>query len=147
MNAEHREHAKAPRAVVWEVLKHSAGYADWGMWESSVVERPAEGPDPDGVGSVRILKVGRRTLREEIVTFEPPERLAYAVHSGIFPAKDYLGTVTLTEQGDGTEIHWHSEFGSSLPFMRGPLEKGFTKVLREVAQSVAREAERRAGAA
>jgi len=147
ITAEHRAHAKAPRDLVWDVLRDSAGYSGWGMWESSVVEAPAPGVDPDGTGSVRVLKSGRRTLREEIVAYEPPKRLQYRVHSGIFPAKDYLGTVVLTEAGDGTDIHWSSEFASSLPLMRGPLEKGFTKVLGQVAESLAREAERRAAAA
>ena len=58
---------------------------------------------------MRLLERFPMKLREEIVVFEPPERMEYTLLSGM-PLRDYRAEVTLSPDGDGTEIDWRSEF-------------------------------------
>ena len=73
---------------------------------------------------------------------EPPSRFGYALSSRL-PVRDYHAVVTLTEAGpDATNIHWEARFEGSRP-VRALVET----TVRQAAEAVAAQAERRAGAA
>jgi hypothetical protein len=128
----------ATRDAVWAVLADSADYATWGVWDESSIERPGQ-DGQQGLGAIRRLRQGRRTLREEVVTFEPSSRFDYAVLSGI-PVRDYVGRVTLTYlDGGGTRISWRSTF-SALPILDRIIQRKLTDVIRDVATRMAAHA-------
>jgi hypothetical protein len=82
--------------------------------DETTLERPAPGPDPDGVGAIRRFRTGRTTSREEVLEFEPDRHLAYTLLSGL-PLKDYRATVDLRPDGTGTAITWRSTFRPKFP--------------------------------
>src|SRR5919204_6405112 len=94
---EARARSSASRERVWEVLADVPRWAEWGPWRSSALEREGY-PPPGGVGAVRLLKRFPMTLREELTLFEPPERMAYELRSGL-PLRDYRAEVSLADTG------------------------------------------------
>lgn len=138
--------SSAPRDAVWRVLADSPRYADWGVWDRSEMERPGRS-EPNGLGAIRVLTQGKRSLREEVVAFEPATRFDYRVLSGI-PVRDYVARVDLSDRaGGGTTIRWRSTF-SALPLLDVVIRRKLTGVIHEVASRMAARAERdHAGAA
>src|SRR5438270_13190894 len=103
---------QAPRGAVWRVHADSPRYAEWGVWDRSEMERPGTS-EPYGLGAIRMLTQGKRSLREEVVAFEPGSRFDYRVLSGI-PVRDYVGRVDLSDgAGGGTTIRWRSTFSAA----------------------------------
>jgi hypothetical protein len=89
---------------------------------------------------VRSLKRFPMTFREELTLFDPPERMAYKLLSGM-PVRDYRAEVSLSEAGGGSEIHWRSEF-DALPGV-GELHRWFLqRAFEDITARVARHAER-----
>jgi hypothetical protein len=127
--------SSAPREKIWGVLADVPRWAEWGPWNSSTYEREGT-PAPGGVGAVRLLKRFAMTLREELTVFEPPERMAYKLLSGM-PVRDYQAEVRLSEAGEGSEILWRSEF-DALPgvgeLYRWQLQKAFEDITERVAR-------------
>ena len=127
--------AAAPARLVWDVLADSANYAKWGVWDESSIERPGR-TEAQGVGAIRRLRQGKRTLREEIVAYEPGTRLDYAVLSGI-PVRQYVGRVVLADDGrGGTTISWSSTF-SAWPVLDVLIRRKLEKVIDDVARRMA----------
>jgi len=131
----------APTDAVFALLADGGG---WASWAGPLVPRSrwhrTGTPAPGGVGAVREL--GRRPMimREEIVEFSPPRRLAYTVVSGV-PVRDYLGTVDLDPlPGGGTRITWRATF---VPAYRGTgrlLCLALKPAIRSIARRLARAA-------
>jgi uncharacterized protein YndB with AHSA1/START domain len=136
ISVEARAHSSGAVRDVFEVLADSARYPEWAMQDEARIERPGS-PDPDGVGTVRILRTGRYTLREEIVAFQRPRLVAYRVLSGI-PVRDYRGETTLTPAPDGTDIHWRATFRSAVPGLGPVLRPRMRRVLATMATDLAR---------
>ena len=130
----------APRERVWEVLADVPRWAEWGPWSSSELEREGT-PAPGGLGAVRLLKRFPMTLREELTLFEPPERMAYELRSGM-PVRNYRAEVSLATADGGTELTWRSAF-DALPGVGELLRWQLQKAFEDITASVAREAERR----
>jgi uncharacterized protein YndB with AHSA1/START domain len=135
---EARASSGAPREKVWDVLANVPRWAEWGPWKSSDYEREGT-PAPGGVGAVRVLKRPAMTLREEVTEFEPPERMAYKLLSGM-PVRDYRAEVTLYEAGAGSEILWRSEF-DALPGVGHLYRTQLQKAFENITESAARRAE------
>lgn len=130
---------KAGRQAVWNVLADSARYAEWGVWDRSEMERPGR-TEPQGLGAIRQLTQGRRTLREEVVAFEPGSRFDYKVLDGI-PVRDYVARVDLSDTaGGGTKIRWRSDF-SAAPVLDRIIRRKLQGVIHEVATRMAARAE------
>lgn len=135
-----RARSEAPREQVWEVLADVPRWAEWGPWNSSEFEREGR-PPPGGVGAVRLLKRFAMKLREELTVFEPPERMEYKLLSGL-PLRDYRALVELSAAGDGSELHWRSEF-DALPGVGSLYRWQLQKAFEDITERVARAAERR----
>jgi hypothetical protein len=56
------------------------------------------------------------------------------------PLRDYQARVGLTEDGDGTEIHWHVEFDPKLPGTGALFRRGLQDVIADVAERAAKAA-------
>jgi Polyketide cyclase / dehydrase and lipid transport len=131
--------SEAPRERVWEVLADVPRWSEWGPWTGTSFEREGT-PAPGGIGAVRVLKRFPMTFREELIEFQPPGRMAYTLLSGM-PVRDYRAEVELSDMGEGTEIHWHSEF-DALPGVGGFYRRLLQRAFDDITPSVARYAER-----
>ena len=133
--------AASPEAV-FQVIADGAGWQE-AVWfvPRSVVEREGD-PPPDGVGSIRRFGLGPVASREEITLFERPHRLAYVARSGL-PVRSYRAEVELTAADDGgTTVRWRGEL-EPLPRTGAVMAFAFRRLLRSLARSAARHAERR----
>lgn len=94
-----------PRLVVWDRLAEFGAIADWAdnVDHSCVMQRSGEGP-PAGIGAVRRVQVGRRTLLERVVVWESPKELAYEIE-GLPPVVTRAqNRWTLTGRGSGSTV-------------------------------------------
>jgi carbon monoxide dehydrogenase subunit G len=105
----------APAARVWAVLSDYEGMSAWAPGLQITLARPGS-PEPNGVGAQRRIKAmpGMAPLVEEIVAFEPDQRLSYRGVSGI-PFRNYVGDVVLRPSGSGTEISYTISADNQLP--------------------------------
>jgi uncharacterized protein YndB with AHSA1/START domain len=126
----------APPERVFELLANVSSWPSWADFESAEVEQGA------GVGELRALRRGRRVTRERVTALEPPRRLAYELVSGL-PLRDYSAEVRLDPDGDGTRVTWRSTFRPQLPGTGWLIKRRLGAFVRDTADGVAREAERR----
>jgi uncharacterized protein YndB with AHSA1/START domain len=105
----------APVSTVWALLADAASWSRWSAFTASSLERPAPGPDADGIGAIRRFQSRFATSIEEVVAFDPPRHLGYVLLSGM-PIRDYRADVTLVPSAaGGTELTWRSTFRAKLP--------------------------------
>jgi len=92
----------ASAEAVWVVLGDQ--YDRLHEWFSGARDTEMETEPPMGVGSVRVVHNGPLRVREEIVTWEPGERLAYAI-TGLGPgARDVCSVWVLHHRPDGSTV-------------------------------------------
>jgi len=106
---------------VWAMYTDHAGWNRWsGLKHSSLESEGA--PDPNGPGAVRCLGSYGFNAFEEILEFEPPQKMTYRVVKGGLPMKNHLGEVLFEAAEGGTRITWRCRFESKVPglglFMR-----------------------------
>jgi hypothetical protein len=70
--------------------------------------RPGEA-GPYEVGSVGLLRSGRRVMREEIVEVVADQRVGYTLLAGL-PLRGYRAGFELTPTAEGTQVGWHAAF-------------------------------------
>jgi carbon monoxide dehydrogenase subunit G len=64
-------------------------------------------PSAGGVGSIRMITIGKTRVREILDTVNPPHSLTYRIIGGA-PMKEYHGKVNLEGKGDITIYRWHA---------------------------------------
>jgi hypothetical protein len=129
---EHTAHSAAPRSQVWAKLADLRGWHEWGPWTKSDLD-----------GDIRTM-VSERTrltgkpyvMKERVITLEPEARFEYELLSGL-PVKNYRATVTLSDEGEGTAIHWRSTFDPPWPIFKGLWFGAMLKVIRDVSERLA----------
>lgn len=79
-----------------------------------VAEAP-EGDDPNGLGSVRAVRLKGLTLLEEVIVgYEPDQMIEYTATRG--PIRNHLGRIVLEEDGrGGTHIDYRIWLDGKLP--------------------------------
>ncbi|WP_130293229.1 SRPBCC family protein [Pseudonocardia sediminis] len=118
----------APIDRVWAVLADHEGMSSWAPGLKVELTRPGT-TEPNGVGAVRRVGIGSPgPIVEEIVTFEPGQRLGYRALAGV-PLRNYRGEVTLRPSGSGTEITYTVDADKRLPFGESLAVKGLATVL------------------
>jgi hypothetical protein len=133
--------SSASREAVWRVLADGRRWSEWGPWQKTELEQEGS-PPPDGVGAIRRLTRRPVVNRERVTIFEPPDRFGYELISGL-GLRNYRAEVRLSDADDGTDIHWRSEFdGAKIPGTAPLLRRMLDGFIADVAQRVAREAER-----
>lgn len=119
---------------MWALLADARSWPRWAPFDEAAVE------EGEGLGELRRFQTGRRTTRERVIGFDPPRRFQYELVSGI-PIRDYRAEVTLTPDGEGTAIRWHSHFRAKIPGTGGLARRQLERFIERTAQGLAREAE------
>ena len=88
----------APRAKVWAVL---ADFPAIVTWAPNVDHSTAATEAREGIGAVRRVQVGRITLIETVVDWQPRELLSYTVE-GLPPIAGSIVTTWRLEDDDKT---------------------------------------------
>ena len=130
-----RARSSASPETIFALLADATTWTRWAPFDGATVEAG------DSVGELRRFQRGRRTTRERVTALEPPRRLEYELVSGI-PIRDYRAQVTLTPEGDGTEIRWQSRFNPKVPGTGGLARRGLQRFIQQTADGLAREAEK-----
>ncbi len=134
LDAEAR--SSAPPERIWALLADVTTWPQWADFDEAKVESGA------GVGEVRAFRRGRTRTRERVTDFDPSRRLGYDFLSGL-PIRDYHADVTLTSDGDGTRIRWHSTFRARLPGTGRLIRRTLQRFVADTAERLARAAEQR----
>ncbi|MCQ3810590.1 MAG: SRPBCC family protein [Acidimicrobiia bacterium] len=138
----------APQEVAWEVMTDHELYARW--VPRSMVDLEVEGsPERNGVGAIRVFHIGPMRTREEITTFDPPNRMAYRVLSLPMPVRNCRSDLLLVsdEDGSGCTLHWDSWFETVIPLTGGIMRQVMSSATGKMAVGIAEEAQRRAQSA
>ena len=97
---------QAPREVVFELIGSSENWKQW--TPASKVEFEREN-DSEGVGEIRVFRLGPNRIREQIVENEPDHRYSYILLSG-FPVDDYRVRIDLKPEFGGCTVTWETVF-------------------------------------
>jgi hypothetical protein len=129
---EHTAHSDAPRSEVWKKLSDLQKWHEWGPWTKTDIDH-----DIHTMVSERKRLTGKPYVMTERVTkLEPEERFEYELLSGL-PVRNYHAVVTLTDAGEGTDIHWRSTFDPPWPIFKGLWLGAMLKVIRDVSERLA----------
>ena len=104
-----------PTDRVWALLTDYEAMSGWAPGLQVRVIQPGA-TEPNGVGAQRRIQAvpGIAPMVEEIIAFEPDRRLSYRGVSGI-PFRNYVGDVTLSPVGSGTQITYTVSADNPLP--------------------------------
>ncbi len=139
-----RARSSAAPSAVFALLADGRTWPVWGAWTRFELEAPAPGGG-EGPGAVRVFTsrvLGRTVVsRERVLEVVPGRSLSYELLSGL-PLRGYTGRVEVVPDGEGSVVHWHSEFDSAPGgagwFYRAVLQR----FIADTARRVARYAER-----
>lgn len=109
----HQVLVDASRSAIWDVLADHANIGDWWCYQGKVLR---EGhAHPAGVGALRELTCLGERVVEEVLAFEPLERMDYRVVSGA-PVKFHFGRIQLRETADGRVfVDYSIRFKAKIP--------------------------------
>ena len=129
----------APPGAVFAPLLDRSTWPAWSGHDTFEPVRPGAA-GPYDVGSVGLLRSGRRVMREEIVEVVPDRRISYILLAGL-PLRGYRADFDLTPTPEGTEVRWHAAFDAppgvgwiyvaALRRFSGRLLDGLTRRLRD----------------
>jgi uncharacterized protein YndB with AHSA1/START domain len=105
---EVRQVIPARPAVVFATLLDRSGWPAWSGHDAFEPVRPGAAR-PYDVGSVGLLRSGRRVMREQIVEVVPDRRIGYTLLAGL-PLRGYRADFDLAPVGEGTEVRWQASF-------------------------------------
>jgi uncharacterized protein YndB with AHSA1/START domain len=132
----------APPETVWEVVADLRGMSEYTRFRKVEIEREGD-PPPNGVGAIRVMHLIGPPVREEIIAFEPPRRLAYRLLSGL-PVRDHAGTIELEAAGQGTRMSYVLETTPTIPVVGFGLLAVMRNMVDGISAGIAAEAEKRA---
>jgi hypothetical protein len=124
-----RARSAAPVDRVWPLIGQAHRWKDWSFLDRSDLVTVGT-PVPDGVGAVRRFTSHGIGSKEEVVAWEPPHHLGYAVLSG-FPVRHYRADVVLTPDPaeGGTLVEWSGTFDELIPGTGRLLEAVLTRMM------------------
>ncbi len=105
--------ASAPVDEVWPLIGEADRWKEWSFLDRSGLLHPGS-PDPEGVGAVRRFTSHGIGSTEEVIAYDPPHHLGYAILKG-FPVRHYRADVHCTADGTGTLITWSATFDEKIP--------------------------------
>ena len=115
------QHVPAPPADVWRVYTDHEQWPEWAGVREVVVRQPGH-PAPNGLGAIRVVRTSGLAVEEEIVAFDPPERLRYRMIAGA-PVRNYEAEVRFAPEDGGTRVEWEVHFDPLVPLTGGLLAR------------------------
>jgi uncharacterized protein YndB with AHSA1/START domain len=116
----------APPQAIWDVLADFGSLSSWAdSTDHSCILN--QGPDGGAIDTTRRVQVGRNTVVERIIEFEPPSTIAYAITGLPRRFRHVVNRWTLVRSGGATKVTLTSR-----------LEIGSTPVARAVEWVVCR---------
>lgn len=95
-----------------------------------------EGNPINGVGSIRKIFNGPLSVQEKCLSSDPPFSMTYTLLEGAPVKSDYLGTITLSQDEDATDLSWVIQFTPLIPttgiLIKGLLKGMITKVINRI---------------
>jgi hypothetical protein len=79
------------------------------------IKDATEGKNPNGLGSVREIRLGFTRFEETIVKFQPPSIIEYKITRGS-PIKNHHGRLVFTDADRGTKLDYTISFDQRIPF-------------------------------
>ena len=131
----------APRAKVFAWFgDHEKLARVWGG-RFRRIRDATEGKNPNGLGSVREVRLGIAKFEETIVKFQAPTVIEYAVTRGS-PIKNHLGRLVFADADSGTKLDYTISFDPKLPFtgwliariLSGQWRNGVQRAVKDIAQ-------------
>jgi hypothetical protein len=129
----------ASPAQVWPLIGEAERWKEWSFLDRSDLVRDGA-PDRDGVGAIRRFTRMGVGSTEEVVVWDPPHHLGYAILSG-FPVRHYRADVVLAPEGTGTRITWSSSFDEQIPGTGSVMTMVLRRLITGFARGAARYAE------
>ena len=105
----------APQREIFDVLSN---HHNMGNVLNANIERirDADGLDPNGLGSVRSIKIGIEILQETVTVFEAPNLIEYTITSNA-PVNYHLGKMEFSTPEKGKTLLTHTiEMETKFPF-------------------------------
>jgi uncharacterized protein YndB with AHSA1/START domain len=103
----------APRERVWATLVDHERMPDW-FPAKEVVRRRRGEPDPNGLGTRRVVRMSGLAIEEVVTAFKPCEHFEYSVIEGA-PYDSHIADVILMDDGDGTRVRWSTRLRPLIP--------------------------------
>lgn len=132
-----QDFAQPPSAVFAHLANHDNLSALFGLPVRRIREAP-DANEPNGLGSVRLLRAGPVKIEETITRFDRDALIEYRITKGGF-MKHHLGTLRFSQAGEGCRVQYTIELQSVFPLITGPilqaLERGIRRGLARLAQS------------
>jgi hypothetical protein len=131
-------------APIDEVFDWIADGTNWasvpGMFYARV--QPADGPEPNGIGSIREFASVASKITEVVTGFERPRYMSYKALSTIPRIDHDGGSITFQEIPGGTDVFWTTTFRITTPVVAGLLTRLYARLFPMGMVSVTRTAER-----
>lgn len=122
-----------------EIFAYLSDHENLGSILNASIKRikNAAGDNPNGLGSVRSIKVGIELLQETVVTFEEPDLIEYKISNNV-PVNYHLGRLEFSSPQKGkTVLHYtidlESKIGFIDPLLKLFLEKTIQNGLKKLA--------------
>jgi uncharacterized protein YndB with AHSA1/START domain len=106
-------HIDAPRECVWATLVDHERMPEW-FPAKEVIRRRSGDPDPNGLGTRRVVRMSGLAIEEVVTAFKPCEHLEYSVVEGA-PFDDHIADVILMNEGGGTRVRWSTRLRPLIP--------------------------------
>lgn len=92
----------APQQVIFDYLSDHNNFGS--LLNANITRiKDADGENPNGLGSVRSIKLGVEILQETIVTFDEPNLIEYKISNNV-PIKYHLGTLEFSSPAKNKTI-------------------------------------------
>jgi hypothetical protein len=104
--------------------------------------QPADGPEPNGIGSIREFASVASKITEVVTGFERPRYMSYKALSTIPRIDHDGGSITFQEIPGGTDVFWTTTFRITTPVVAGLLTRLYARLFPMGMVSVTRTAER-----
>ncbi len=91
-----------------------------------------------GIGTVRMITIGKRQIREKLESIKPPNLFTYRVLYGV-PVKDYIGSVEINPVKSKTLISWIVQFKPNVIGTGWILKQIFKKTINRIIDEIETE--------
>lgn len=136
--------SSAAPSTLFDLVADGARWSEWAkpLVQSSSLDKPGVG-DPNGVGSVRKLGVGKVGVKEETTASEPGKLHAYKLLTP-GPVKNYHAEVRFNARQDGgTDLVWSGTATEVIPGTGKVAAAALSKMLGVLADKLVKAAERK----